>query len=236
MMTRFLRAGILLLILSLSANLAKAQLGFDYAQYDFGLATGINTVYGDAETLTKTPSFHVNFTYNTTPFVNYVFEIQAGNLKGGDSLKTLSGRQFTNQFTAIMLRVQVQAGEIMDYSDSQFKNALKNLYVGAGLGFVVNHMTSISRYSTLVPGFYTPGDNNSNEVMVPLRLGYELKFFNQFGQPSFKVDLGYQYNLIMGDDLDGYVVGSKKDAYSQITIGVKFALGGVTSYRKPISF
>src|ERR1700749_4092882 len=135
MMTRFLRAGILLLILSLSANLAKAQLGFDYAQYDFGLATGINTVYGDAETFTKTPSFHVNFTYNTTPFVNYVFEIQAGQLKGGDSLKTLSGRQFTNQFTAIMLRVQVQAGEIMDYSDSQFKNALKNFYVGTGLGF-----------------------------------------------------------------------------------------------------
>src|SRR6202012_6262913 len=104
-MTKFLKTIVLFVALCVCSNLAKAQIGYDYAQYDFGLATGINTVYGDAETLTKTPSFHVNFTYNTTPFVNYVFEIQAGNLKGGDSLKTLSGRQFTNQFTAIMLRV-----------------------------------------------------------------------------------------------------------------------------------
>ena len=235
-MRNFLRAGILLLVLLLSAGLAKAQLGFDYAQYDFGLGVGINTVYGDAETMTQTPSFHVNLGYNVSPFINYVFEVQAGQLKGGDSLKTLSGRQFVNQFTAVMLRAQVQAGEFIDYSDSPIKNALKNLYVGTGIGFVASHMTSISRYSTLVPGFYSPGDDNSNEIMIPLRIGYEFKLFNHYDQPSFKVDIGYQYNFIMGDDLDGYVVGIKKDAYSQITIGVKFALGGITSYRKQISY
>lgn len=236
MIRNLLRTGILLLILSLSANLAKAQLGFDYSQYDFGLGVGINTVYGDAETMTQTPSFHVNFGYNVSPFINYVFEGQFGQLKGGDSLRTLSGRQFVNQFTAVMLRAQVQAGELIDYSDSPIKNALKNFYVGTGIGFVVNHITSISRYSTLVPGFYSPGDNNSSEIMIPARIGYEFKLFNQYNQPSFKVDIGYQYNFIMGDDLDGYVVGTKKDAYAQWTIGVKFALGGVTSYRKQISY
>jgi len=235
-MNKFLRTGILLAALCFCVNFAKAQVGFDYAQYDFGLGTGINTVYGDAETFIKTQSYHVNLTYNISPYINYVFEVQGGQLKGGDSLKTLSGRQFVNQFTAVMMRGQIQAGEIMDYSDSRLKNALKNFYVSAGLGFIVNHITSISRYSTQLPGFYTPGDNNSNEVMVPLRLGYEFKLFNQYDQPSFKVDLGYQYNLIMGDGLDGYTVGSKKDAYSQITIGVKFALGGVTSYRKQVRY
>src|ERR1700750_1412648 len=108
-MIRFLKTTVVLLALCVCTNLAKAQVGFDYAQYDFGLGAGINTVYGDAETFTKTPSFHVNLTYNISPYVNYVFEVQVGQLKGGDSLKTLSGRQFVNQFTAVMMRAQVQA-------------------------------------------------------------------------------------------------------------------------------
>lgn len=216
---------------------AKAQLGYTYSQYDAGVSAGVNTVYGDAETFTKTQSVHFNFNYNVSPFVNYVFEIQLGQLKGGDSLTTVSGRQFANSFTSVMIRGQVQAGEIMDYSSSRMANAFKNLYLSTGVGFVVNHLTTVNRYSSLIPGFYTPGDNNSNQLLIPARIGYELKFFNKYDEPTFKVDLGYQYNFILGDGLDGYTVGAKKDAYTQITVGVKFAIGtSTTSYRKQISF
>jgi len=232
---RHLKKVLFTIIVCLVVNSAKAQLGYDYAVYDVGFAAGINTVYGDAETLTKTNSIHFNFNYNVSPFVNYVFEIQTGQLKGGDSVNTISGRQFANSFTAIMMRCQVQAGELIEYSDSQLANALKNVYLSTGVGFVVNHITTINRYSSQLPGYYTPGDNNSNEILIPARIGYEFKLFNKYDQPSFKVDVGYQYNFILGDGLDGFTVGGKNDAYSQITIGVKFALGEVTSYRKRIS-
>ncbi|MEO8887260.1 MAG: hypothetical protein ABI367_14435 [Mucilaginibacter sp.] len=223
-------------LICLATYNAKAQLGYEYAQYDLGFAGGLNTVYGDAETKTTTKSLHVNFNYNVSPFINYVFEGQTGDLRGGDAATTPSGRQFTNNFTAFVFRGQVQAGEIMDYSHSRIANALKNFYLSTGIGYVISHMTYINRNSILIPGYSTDGLDNSNQLFIPARIGYEFKVFNKYNQPSFKVDLGYQYNFVLGDNLDGFTAGTAKDAFSQITLGFKFALGGFTSYRKQISY
>src|ERR1700761_264786 len=154
-MIRTIQKTTLLIILFCSTVfMAKAQLGYNYSQYDVGTSAGFNRVYGDAETQKTTPSIQFNFTYNFTPYTNFVFEVQLGRLEGGDSVKTVSGRQFTNDFSAYVFRGQLQAGEIIDYSNSQVMNALKNLYVSAGIGYVVNHITNINRYSLQVPGFY----------------------------------------------------------------------------------
>jgi hypothetical protein len=40
----------------------------------------------------------------------------------------------------------------------------------------------------------------------------------------------------MGDGLDGYKAGTGKDSYSQFSIGIKFAIGGIATYRKQIKF
>jgi hypothetical protein len=236
-MNHFFKLSFLILGVCLISVGAKAQVGYDYSVYDIGFGASINKVYGDAETFTNTPSVHLNFNYNVSPFINYVFEFQAGQLKGGDSLTTKSGRQFANSFTSFMIRAQVQGGEIIDYSQGGLNNALKNLYLSTGIGFVVNHITEANRYSILIPGYYTPGRNNSNEILIPARIGYEFKMYNQYNEPSVKIDFAYQYNFIMGDELDGFVAGNKKDAYSQFTIGVKFAIGDTkTSYSKKIHY
>jgi hypothetical protein len=236
MIKHILKTAIITLLVCCSTFIAKAQLGYNFAQYDIGVAAGLNSVYGDAETIKTTPSIHFNFTYNFTPYTNFVFEAQLGKLEGGDSLTTKSARQFTNDFSAFIFRGQLQAGEIFDYSRNPIMNAVKNFYVSVGIGYVVNHITSISRTSPQVPGFYSGGLNNSQEPFLPLRIGYEFKIFNSYGEPSVKVDLGYGYNYIFGDNLDGYQAGSQNDKYSQFTLGVKFALGGVTSYRKQIPY
>jgi hypothetical protein len=217
--------------------LAKGQVGYNYALYDIGTAVSFNTVYGDAETTTSTQAIHFNFTYNATPYTNFVFEVQLGKLRGGDSVATNSGRYFNNDFAAFVFRGQLQMGEIMDYSRSPFMNGLKNLYVSLGLGFVRNNITQISRTSEKVPDFYTGGDNQTKEPFVPIRIGYEIKLFNRYSQPSAKIDLGYNYNYVFGDNLDGFTAGAKKDIYTQFTIGVKFAIGAaLTSYRKQITY
>ena len=89
---------ILATLICLVSFTAKAQLGYEYAQYDLGVSGGLNKVYGDAETQVQTKSIHVNFTYNVSPFLNYVLEGQTGDLKGGDAATTQSGREFTNNF------------------------------------------------------------------------------------------------------------------------------------------
>ncbi|MDO3644285.1 MAG: hypothetical protein ACTHMI_08180 [Mucilaginibacter sp.] len=236
-MTKHLLKTLPIILLVCSAFMARAQNGYNYAQYDIGTAVGFDKVYGDAETVTTTQSIHFNFTYNATPFVNFVFETQLGKLRGGDSVLTKSGRYFNNDFAAFIFRGQLQLGEIMDYSRSPLQNALKNLYVSAGLGFVRNHITQVSRNSQQIADFYTGGDDKSKEPFIPLRIGYEIKLFNRYSQPSAKIDLGYGYNYILGDDLDGFVAGGKKDVYTQFTLGVKFAIGSaLTSYRKQITY
>jgi hypothetical protein len=84
------------LIICLGTLLAKAQLGYNYAQYDLGLGASLNYAYTDAETVKGTPAAQLHFTYNHTPFLNYIAEVQLGKLAGGDAVNTLSGREFKN--------------------------------------------------------------------------------------------------------------------------------------------
>jgi hypothetical protein len=227
----------IIVVLSTSTFLAKAQIGHDYARYDIGGAVGINRpVSTDVpNSLKTTPSAHFNFTYNHTPFLNYVFEGQFGRLKAGN-VDSESGRMFENHFTAFALKVQLQAGEVIDYSQSQVANGLKNLYVSSGIGYIINHVVEKTPDKRVPAGYMIPGDNNSQIPFIPVRIGYEFKVFNQYNEPSFKIDLGYQYNFLMDDNLDGYSTGAHKDTFSQFTIGVKFAIGEVTSYRKQIYY
>jgi hypothetical protein len=237
MVKLILKTLFVILFVCCTTFIAKAQLGYNFSQYDLGAAAGFNQVFGDAQTNTTTQSIHFNFTFNQTPYTNFVFEAQLGRLEGGDSLKTSTGRQFTNDFSAFIFRGQLQLGEFIDYSRSPLYNGLKNFYISAGIGYVVNHITNINRFSIQNPGFYTGGQNNSNEPFVPIRIGYEFKIFNTYQQPTVKVDLAYEYNLILGDGLDGFSSGSHHDVYTQFILGVKFAIGaGNISYRKQINY
>jgi hypothetical protein len=226
----------LITILCTTTFLAKAQLGYNYDQYDVGAAIGLNSpVSTDVPIkLKSTPSAHFNFTFNQTPFVNYVFEGQFGRLKAG-APDIGTGRSFENHFVAFSLKVQLQAGEIIDYSQSGVANAFKNLYVSSGIGYIVNKVSNTPDIR-IPAGQKLPGDNNSQIPFIPVRIGYEFKVFNDYNEPSFKIDLGYQYNLLFDDNLDGYSTGAHKDVFSQLTLGVKFAIGGTTSYRKQIYY
>jgi hypothetical protein len=236
MIKSILKISFIILLCSVSF-LAKAQIGFDYAQYEVGFAAGINQASSaDVQTLKTTPSINLNFTYNQSPYVNYIFNVEVGRLKGGGP-NTSTQRQFENHFSAYSFRVQVQAGEIIDYSQSAIANAFKNLYLSSGLGYINNNVVLRTDDVLLLDkGLVLPGEPKTNEIFIPVRLGYEFKLFNSYNQPSVKIDLGYQYNFIMGDELDGYIAGKHSDAYSQLTIGFKFAIGGVTSYRKQIHY
>lgn len=236
-MTKYItKFTILTLLACFTAIASKAQVGYDYSQYDLGASVGFNSFFGDVQSPKSTKSLNFNFDYNQTPFVNYIAELQVGTLAGGDSTKDLLGRVFSADYTYVAFRIQVQAGEVIDYSRSAIANAFKNFYLGAGIGMIYSNITSINRYSIQLPGFYTPGKMSANELFIPARVGYEFKIYNKFGRPDFKIDVGYQTNFIFGDDLDGFKAGAHNDIYSQLTFGVKFAIGGITSYRKQITF
>lgn len=226
----------LALLICFTTLISKAQIGYDYAQYDLGMSVGFNQFYGDVATPKSTKAISLNFNYNQSPFINYIFEFQAGKLAGGDATQDFLGRQFDANYTYYAFRIQVQAGELIDYAQSPLANALKNFYAGAGIGMIYGKINEINRYSTQFPGYYTPGDMKSNQPFIPARIGYEFKIFNIYKQPGIKIDIGYQANIMLGDQLDGFKAGNHNDVYSQFTIGAKFSIGGVTSYRKQINY
>jgi hypothetical protein len=224
------------LLLTTVTLISKAQIGYDYAQYDIGFGGSINQVYGDAEKLKSTKAANVSFVFNQTPFVNYLVEVQAGSLEGGDRTSK-SGRYFKNGYTAILFRGQLQAGEIIDYSNGGLMGVVKNFYLSTGLGYILNKIKAenITRVSNTTPPYTTAGLNKSTELYIPARIGYEFKIFNQYNQPSVKIDLAYQFNMDFTDNMDGFTAGRSTDKMVQYSIGVKFALGDVTSYRKAIN-
>ncbi|MEO6149249.1 MAG: hypothetical protein ABIN95_05875 [Mucilaginibacter sp.] len=236
MVRYFTKITALTAMICLSVLAAQAQVGYNYDKLDLGVSGIANAVYGDAEKVKYTGSGALHLTYSpVSPFINYVLEFQAGTLAGGDSVNSRSGRQFKNTYVAFVGRVQVQAGEFIDYTDSPLGNVLKNVYLSAGVGAVKNDIKEISRTSNTIAGFYTPGKDKSTEFFIPTRIGYEFKLFNDYNEPSVKIDFGYQVNFMMGENLDGFAAGSRKDVWNQVFLGVKFAIGGNTSYRKPIS-
>ena len=166
------RTALLTLLTCLTSLISKAQIGYDYGRYDVGFSVGSNQFYGDVVTAKSTKGVSFNFNYNQGPFVNYIFEMQFGKLAGGDAVNDPSGRQFAADYQYYALRLQLQAGEVIDYSRGGLANALKNLYAGAGLGIIYSNITSINRYSVQYPGYYTPGLDKASQVFIPFRIGY----------------------------------------------------------------
>ena len=234
MTNTMVKSFIVTFVICVFALTSKAQLGYMYSPLDLGVAGTVNTVYGDAQSQKNTKSLDLSFTYNQTPYINYVFEAQAGNLAGGNALKDLYGRQFSNNYSAYIARAQLQAGELIDYDNNAIANVFKNFYFSTGLGLVVNNNTT-NRYSYRI-NLYTPGEDHSIETFLPIRFGYEFKIFNAYNKPSVKIDLAYQYNYVFGDELDGFKAGNSNDIFTQFSLGVKFAIGTPTSYRKQISY
>lgn len=234
--------------MAFAAAAAKAQGGYNYYQ----LGVGVGASYGKAEADLKKqdyhPAFNLNFVYNFTPFVPITAELQKGTFSGGGptAAEDASGRYFTNSYFSFNIHADLQAGEIMDYSDSWILDRLKGLYIGTGLGFIYNKMTRIQRYNQFpqngfigdTEGFR--GANNGINLIIPIRLGYEFKIYDDYDQPRYGIDLGIQHYFAPGEGIDGYndpvpkYKNNAVDQYSFVTIGFKYNFGITTSYTKLI--
>ncbi|GGH11607.1 hypothetical protein E2R65_10000 [Mucilaginibacter phyllosphaerae] len=221
---------------------SNAQSSLNYASFGIGVSASLNHAYADLKKQDDNKSFAVTANYFYTPYVPIGLELQLGTLSGGNSKDRkvdVDGRQFSNSYKALILHMDVQAGEVMDYQGSNVLNVLKNFYLGAGIGGIFNSVTT-QRISPYDPSYTFPGKDSGVNLVVPLRFGYEFKIYNSYEEPNIRLDIGYQHNLTFGEGIDGYADPSTKfknnalDQYRQITIGIKLNFGGETSYDKEI--
>ncbi|MGZ3776712.1 MAG: hypothetical protein ACXVI9_03735 [Mucilaginibacter sp.] len=242
---------ILLFVFVFSVVLAKAQMGYNYKEFGIGLDINYARGYTNLNRQDEHIGANINFIYNYSPYIPVAAELQFGTLSGGGLIpsKDRYGRQYTNNYEAFLVHADFQLGEVIDYSQSDILNILKNFYFGSGVGFVFNNNT-VQRTNIYYgenglpyfgPSTYVfPGSDNSINMIVPLRFGYEFKLYNYYNEPYIAIDLGYVHNLVFGEGLDGYDDPSSKfknnatNQYRQIQIGVKFYFGNITSFNKLI--
>jgi hypothetical protein len=236
---------ILLFVFACSAIVVKAQVGYNYKEFAVGLDVSYERGYTNINRQDNNIGESLNFTYNYSPYIPITAELQFGKLSGGGLTPKLDpyGRQYSNQYEAFILHGDFQFGEIIDYSESDVLNALKNFYIGSGAGLVFNNNTDQRTNVIAANGPLTyvfPGKNTSINIAVPLRFGYEFKIYNDYEEPYMAIDLAYVHNLVFGEGLDGYDDPESKfknnasNQYRQIVIGVKFSFGNITSYNKLI--
>ncbi|RKR81382.1 hypothetical protein BDD43_1528 [Mucilaginibacter gracilis] len=247
---------------------AKAQLGYNFAQYSLGAGYSYVSPTTDVPYPAHGPAVNFNITFNSTPYTNFSIVYEFGQLTGGysnfytDAVKNLDSknssyatviaalpaayeatvdpyrRYFTNNYQSISLHGDVQLGEFLDYENGGFLNkVLRNVYVGTGIGMIYNNIVQINRYNNDSTRVYGVIDK-SNNVFIPVRLGYQFKIYNAYDEPFILVETGYQMNYVFGYGLDGYAdpdfTSRNFERFGGFHIGLKFNFGNVTSYRKPI--
>ncbi len=236
---------ILLFVFVFSVVLAKAQMGYNYKEFGIGLDVSYERGYTNIARQDNHIATSINFIYNYSPYIPVAAELQFGTLSGGGltPAKDKYGRQFTNHYEAFILHADFQLGEVIDYSQNDLLNVIKNFYFGTGVGFVFNNNTvqRTNVYPQNGPLTYVfPGSDNSINMTVPLRFGYEFKLFNEYSEPYMAIDIGYVHSLVFGEGLDGYddpsnvFKNNASNQYRQIVVGVKFNFGNITSYNKLI--
>ena len=226
--------------------MAKAQSGFNYYEWGAGFGASYGRGFDDLVKQVWHPGGSLNLTYNYSPYVPMSLELQFGTLEGGGRTRDKDefGRYSKNSYKALVLHADLQMGEIIDYDDSFFLNRIKNFYIGTGIGAISNSMSGKNIQRTnLYPengpyDYVFPGKNKSVNLMVPLRLGYEFKIYDDYDQVGYTITLGYQHAYTFGEGLDGYNDNSQKfknnapDQFAMFTIGFKYNFGNTVSYTK----
>ncbi|ASU32431.1 porin family protein [Mucilaginibacter xinganensis] len=234
---------ILFFVIVIAAIGVKAQAGYNYYEFGVGGGASYERGYTNIPRQDNNIGFNLNLTYNYNPYLPIELEIQKGQLSGGGLTVALDryGRKFTNNFLALYLHADIQLGSFIDYEHDWFLNAVKGFYVGSGVGFVRNNNTVQRTNVILANGpttYIFPGSDQSTNISVPLRVGYEFKIFDSYQQPAWAIDIGYVHNIVFGEGLDGYDDPSSKfknnatNQYRQFTIGFKYFFGNTVSYTK----
>jgi hypothetical protein len=243
-----LRKYILFFILIAPALSLKAQeSSYNYTQYSVGVFASQLLPFDDLKIANKTYGFNVTGYYNASPYLNFGAELQFGQISGGSILYDESKRQSKNNYKALVFHSDISVGELVDYSDNGFLGVVKDFYIGSGFGFIYNNMSFIQRLnlsSTLgyAPGTYAfPGKDNSINLMLPIRVGYEYKIYNFFGEPFLGICIGYTHNITLGEGLDGYAdppsnfKNNSPDQFRQITFGIKYNFGLISAFQRQIN-
>ncbi len=216
----------------------------NYHKLSLGAGFGPTISYADVREKSQSYGGYGEFLVNLTPFVTTGLEFQIGKVKGGDIVTDPHNRQFVNNYKTFSLNVKAALGQFIDYSRNDFYSAIKGLYVGLGIGAIRNDLGYIVRYKPNTAaqypplGYEFPGMDKSTNLLMPVNLGINFYFTDNYNEQRYVLNFNYQGNFTFGEGLDGYddPIGIFKnngaDVYTFLSVGLKYNFGPSRSSRK----
>ena len=193
---------------------ARAQSNF--YKLSIGAGYGITRSYTDLPNgKTGRASFAV-LDYSLSPGLSIGMEYQNGNIKGIGLESTIDNRVLTNSYASGAIVGKVYLTEWF--------------YLGAGVGIIHNTMVQIQR-DGLSDSFSYRGNDVSNDLLIPLNTGFSYYFSDYAGMPKFGINLNLQYNVTLGEGLDGYdnsfttFRNDRPDIYTYFSVGLSYKFG-----------
>ena len=143
-------------------------------------------------------------------------EYQNGTVKGIGLENTMDNRIFTNSFASGALVGKVYFTEW--------------LYLGTGIGVIHNTMVNIERDGKS-DSFSYKGNDVSNDLLIPISTGINYYFPDYAGRSRIGINLNLQYNVTLGEGLDGYdnsfttFRNDRLDIYTYFSVGLSYKFG-----------
>ena len=194
-----------------------------------GMSGGITYPFSDVPKGNTAFAMAANFEYYMNPFLTAELEIQTGKITNfGKNDPHL--RSFTNSYQSLVLNSKVRLGLFTNFYYDDFLYAVKGFYIGTGLGAIKNKITKINRIKPDGSNYVFPGQDKSYNMIIPLNIGIDFYFFDNWGFPRYILNLNLQHNLSLGEGLDGYndpppFKNRYPDYYGFFTAGFKYTFG-----------
>jgi len=195
-----------LFILVLTAHQASAQIDYKYGLnrtgFRLGLGVGLATINTHYQSNPAQVVGVGSLDYDFSPYFSIGLEAQGGQLKGVDNLGHLYYQTSTNQYLDANVNFKVAIGAISDFDAlNNFQDALKNIYIGAGVGRLRTDNTFII-YSSQVRPQYTMAILQM--WSFPFNLGTNINLRGPNGADRFSINPNFQFSYVNNYYLDGY--------------------------------
>ncbi|GAB1462687.1 hypothetical protein [Pedobacter sp.] len=202
----------------------------NFYRLSVGAGAGGTYTFTDVQKGQFSYAFAANLDYHITPFITAGIELQKGTLKGADG-DNGHKKAFVNSYLAYNANFKFRAGQVTDFYYSNFLNYTKGFYLGTGIGMVNNDNTS-DKTIRVQPGtgFVFDGEPKATSIAIPLNVGIDFYFPDGWGDIRYILNVNYQTNITLGDELDSYNAkppfqNTGNDFYNFLSVGFKYTFG-----------
>jgi hypothetical protein len=220
---------VLMLVSILSALPAYSQVDYYYGRnnsgFRFGIGGGVSMLNAHYTSNPPSPVFTSNLDYDINPYFSIGIEGQFGQLVGKDPLGKQYYSSSTDSYAQGNFNFRVSIGAFNNYETfTGLQDAIKRLYIGAGIGFLQTNIKYGPHTSAAVEE--QPAELNGHFPVIPINIGTNINLPGVLGLDKLELNPNYQYDYANTTYLDG--IGPSKfskvssSGYGLISLSLKY--------------